>query len=156
MGVYYHYANHTKKERFAADSLGGSPKLRALGYTLASRAFHLLLASPHGRWLGDNISILGDDIEKDWDIILKEYTDIQADVILMLIQKDGTGEICSIIREDENLFMQMCYLVITGQTKHFRRDIEPCLGAEYQKRYGQLCKETQLFYPKDLTFFTIE
>jgi len=156
MGIYYHYVNHSKKEWFATDSLGGSPRLRSLGYTPASRAFHLLLASPHGRWLGDSIAILGDDSEGDWDLIQEEYTDIQADVILMLIQKDGTDEICSNLQEKNNLFMQLCYLVITGQAKHFTRDIEPCLGAEYLKRYGRLCKETPYFSPKDLTFFKIE
>ena len=115
MGVYDHYVNLSRKERFPVDSLGGGIKRGALGRTLAARALHLMLDNGGGRWAGDKIAIMGDDVTPDWDRITQEFVDIEADAILTVFRADGFEEIREIASRDDAFLMQLCHMVISRQ-----------------------------------------
>lgn len=164
MGIYYHYANLTKRERFAVDSLGGGVKFSALGRTLAARAFHLLVVSlgqPRqseqpvpmgpGHWAADSIAIVGDDLLLDWEGFKSEFADIEANAIVLVFNSDGFNEIGQAAAEDDSFFMQLCYLVSTRQAIRLEPYMRERFGANYLQRYKELCREVAWFTPKDLS-----
>jgi hypothetical protein len=150
MSVYYHYVHLSKKERFAVDSLGGGIKRSSLGRTLAGRAFHLMLENVSGRWAGDNIVIMGDDVIPDWEQITAEFIDIEANAILTVFQADGFDEIRASAAHDNGFFMQLCHMVITGQAIEMEVQLQEMCGGSYQKRYAQLCQKRTWFLPKNV------
>ena len=160
MGVYYHYANFTRRERFGVDAVGGGIKLSNLGYTLASRAFHLFLAGSSGRkedtprhglgrWAGDSVAIVGDDLVPDWEQFKAEFTDIEANAILVVFRADGFEEIGAVAQGDTRLFMQLCHLAVTRQVPELEPHLKQTFGGRYLARYKELCQRGQ-FEPKDL------
>jgi hypothetical protein len=162
MGIYYHYANLTKRERFGVDSLGGGIKFAALGRTLAARAFHLLVMSMEapgqtkavpmgpGHWAADSIAIVGDDLVPDWESFKNEFTDIEADAIVLVFNADGFEEIGAAAAQDDSLFMQLCYLVSTRQAMRLEPHVREQFGANYLQRYKELCRDRAWFVPRDL------
>lgn len=161
MGVYYHYANYTKRERFCIDTIGGGCKLSALGFTPASRAFHLLLheqpkaiaASPHGacgRWSGDSIAIVGDDLTPDWEQFETEFTDIAAHAILLVFETDGFDRIGDAAEEDDCLYMQLCVLIASRQATELERPMQARFGDHFWDRYKRLCEAHVWFTPASL------
>lgn len=161
MGVTYHYANLTKCEWFAADALGGDAKARGLGLNLTARAFDLLLLGGHaqsvsgsvdlGRWSGDRVTLIG-DTDDDWPRYLEEFTDIQADVILLVYAYDGFERIASAAEKDDGLFMELCHLVLTRQALELEPHLRQHFGANFRQRYKDLCGERGWFKPKDVAF----
>lgn len=148
MGSYYYYVNDTKRERFCIDALGGDCRIHAIGRTLASRAFHLLLVRPpsspesanaqfEGRWAGDSISIVADDSTPNFT----ELTDIRANAILSVFRIDGFEEIGNAADAEVSLFMELCHLVVTRQVIDLEPHLKSKFGAQYLSRYKDLCKE---------------
>lgn len=162
MGTYDHYVNLTKHERFAAD-FGGGAKQHALGRTLASRAFHLMLvgapnvgapAQQRGRWSGDAIAIVGDDLRPDWERLQQDFTDIEANAILLVFNVDGFDSIAEAAQRDTALFMELCHLVASRQAMEIDPHMKRVFGGQYLHRYKELCKEKAWFKPKDLAAAT--
>ena len=161
MGIYYYYANATKRECFPIDALGGGLKHNALGFTLASRAFHLLLPGEpghgpgppdrlYGRWAGDSIFIIGDDLVPDWNQFVSEYTNIEADAILLVFKTDGFDGIGEAAEKEDTLYMQLCHLAVTGQAPQLEAELKRRFGTGYLQRYTSLCRVRGSFAPKDL------
>ncbi|HET6250951.1 MAG TPA: hypothetical protein VFE47_24900 [Tepidisphaeraceae bacterium] len=161
MGVYYYYANFTRYERFCIDSLGGGMKRAAIGNTLASRAFHLMLtgepggtvaALPEtaGRWVGDSIAIVGDDHLPDWEQFQQEFTDIEANAILLVFRADGFERLGEAAEKQNSFFMQLCYLVATRQVLDLEPHLKKQFGAHYLRRYKAFCQKDPRFLGKDL------
>lgn len=145
MGVYFHYANYTKRERFHIDALGGGIKRSAVGRTLASRAFHLLLLDEPrrtvkdvGRWKGDSIAIVGDDYLPDWDKFMQEFVDIAANTIVLLYRTDGFQTIAEAAETESRLFMQLCHLVVTRQVLDLERHMKERFGERFLRRYQEI------------------
>jgi hypothetical protein len=97
MGVYYFYVNDTKKQFFCVDPSLQDIKWYAVGRNIGSRALSYLLLNydaqhavfePHpliGSWIGDSISITGDDYDPRFNEIEAEYEDIGQKVFEMVI-----------------------------------------------------------------------
>ena len=163
MGVYFHYANFSKRERFAIDAIGGGINRGAVGRTLAARAFHLLLMGEPapgqhvtpgrpGYWAGDSIAIVGDDHLPDWEQFKVDFTDIDPDVILLVFDFDGFDEIGEAAENYTSHFMQLCYLVATRQALALDQHLRRRFGARYMKRYQDLCRERPYTKSADLAF----
>ena len=162
MGIFYHYANFTKRERFAVCALGGGSKIQVLGRTLAARAFHLLtvdrtrpdrdgyVSMGRGHWARDSIAIVGDDLMPDFEHFQADFIDIAADVILIIFDEDGFEAIGEAATQDDMLFMQLCYLVATRQGLRLEVPMRAKFGGDYLKRYKELCRQNVWFSPKDL------
>ena len=161
MGIYYHYANFTKRERFGVGAVGGSSKGWAFGYTLASRAFHLLLAGQpgtvapsapgtRGSWAGDSIAVVGDDNMPDWEQFQREFADLEANAILLVYRTDGFEPIGEVAESNTFLFMQLCHLVATRQAMELEPHLKQRFGGPFLRRYKELCKEHFWFKPKDV------
>lgn len=162
MSVYYSYANYSKHERFGVDAVGGSGKLGAFGYTLASRAFHLMLVGPPrsagspprgsrlGRWAGDSIAIVSESNVSDWEQFETQFTDIEADAILTIFHADGFEQIGQAAQGDVGLFMELCHLAVTRQAIELDSPIKAAFGVRYLHRYKELCNEYPWFRGKDL------
>ena len=146
MGIYYYYVNLSKSEMFAVDALGGGVRRSALGRTLAARAFHLMLTSEGGRWAGDSVAIIGDDIAPDWQRIASEFANIQANAILTVFNSDGFEELAERATTDSRLMLQLCYLVSTGQAPELERDLNQICDDNYRKRYAALSKQHPHFH----------
>ena len=160
MGAYFHYVNHTKKEFFAIDTLGGGSKFSDIGYSLTARAFSLLVIKPipdftwfnHricGRWYGNNVALEPDDSNPDWEKIMA-YADISADVAVMLYEIDGFQPLADVAKHDDNLFLQLVYLVVTQQAPDLERELVLHFGVSYQTRYNELSAKSWQ-QPKNLT-----
>ena len=150
MGVYYYYANHTKREMFPVDCFGGPIKHNGIGRGLGARAFALMLQENHGRWVNDKVVVLGDDHREDWIEIRDSYTNISANAILTVADAGGLEEVLEFAEADERLFMQLCHLIITDQTPNWQSQFEERFGAGYQSRYQKLCLQRQEWIPCDL------
>lgn len=150
MGAYYHYVNFSKKERFSVDSLGGGSKLGAIGYTLGSRAFHLMLVEMTGRWAGDKIAILGDDHSPIWDEVYSDFIEIDANVIMTVFMEDGFDELKEYALEDTDFLMQLCYMADSKQALELESDLQSICSGSYKERYAELCKVNYKFRPLDI------
>jgi hypothetical protein len=163
MGTTYHYTNLTKREWFSVSALGGNPKLSGLGRNLTARAFDLLLVGNKnsqpvsdpvqlGRWAGDTIVIIGDS-DDNWLQYNKEFADIEADVILLLLINacDGFKSIAAAAENDDGLFMQLCHLVVTRQALQLEPHMKEHFGKDFRERYKRLCNQRQWFHPKDVS-----
>jgi hypothetical protein len=160
MGITYHYANLTKREWFPIDALGGGSKLNGLGRTLTARAFELLLVKcsvpsmPNdpvrvGRWAGDAIAVIGDE-DDNWLQYGNEFTDLTADVILLLVSEDGFERIGSVAEEDSSLFLQLSYLAGTHQAPVLEPHMKQRFGRRYWRQYQDMCQHQISFKPKDV------
>ena len=152
MGTTYHYANLTKREWFSTDALGGNPKLSGLGLNLTARAFDLLLVqgfapvaieSPVrlGRWAGDSISIIG-DTDDNWLQYYEEFADLTADIILLIIARDGFDRIGDAAEKDSGLFVQLCHLLATRQAPTLEPLMKQRFTTQLWQRYKELCHGT--------------
>jgi hypothetical protein len=161
LGTTYHYANLTRREWFSADALGGSAKFSGLGLNLTARGFDLLLvhgfapALPYspvgvGRWAGDAVAIIG-DTDDSWLKYYNEFTDLTADVILLVILRDGFDRVGSAAEEDSSLFVQLCHLLATRQALSLEQPMRQRFGTQLWQRYKELCCTTS-FKPKDLAW----
>ena len=95
MGQYFLAVNTTKKEYLHPHKFGSGLKFREFTYdsmSLLTGMAHLLAQSSDGvawdsteitgRWIGDNVLIVGDyDVSKLFDIEYDRYTDISDKVI---------------------------------------------------------------------------
>jgi hypothetical protein len=159
MATTYHYANLTKREWFSTDALGGSAKFKGLGLNLTARAFDLLLVCipgetvPEapvsiGRWVGDSIAIVGDS-DDNWLNYFAEFADLSADVILLIVSRDGFERVGDAAAEDDSLFVQLCHLVVTRQSLVLEPHMRKRFGFGFYQRYKDLCQGTS-FNPRDL------
>lgn len=158
MGTYFHYVNFTRRERFRISALGGGDKFSAVGRTLAARAFEVMLtrrgpSDPRDSydaccgWGGDQVAVVGDDREPDWEAIRTNYVDIGANVILLLIEVDGFERVAEAAGQDINLFMQLCHLATTGQSELLEKELARHFGKDFRRKYKQLCEERVWFEP---------
>ncbi len=160
MGTTYHYANFSKREWFSTDALGGNPKLGGLGLNLTARGFDLLLVrgfSPTvpndpvrvGRWSGDAVAIVG-DTDDDWLQYYEGFTDLTADIILLVVSCDGFELVGDAAAEDTGLFMQLCHLVVTRQALQLEAHMQQRFGTGFYSQYQQKCRDRSWFKPKDI------
>ncbi len=158
MGTTYHYASLTKREWFSTNALGGNSKLGGLGLNLTARGFELLLvrgsAPPNspvrvGRWSGDAIAIIG-DTDTDWLRYNDEFTDLTADIILLVLSHDGFERIGDEAADDSSLFMQLCHLVVTRQAPALEAHMRKKFGIPFLSRYQDLCADRSWFKPRDI------
>ena len=161
MGTYFHYVNFTKRERFRISALGGGDKLSNVGLNLAARAFELMLTRRPaeefkklpdlcGRWAGDEVAVVGDDWDSGWDAIQKDYVDIGANVLLMLMEFDGFEPVGEAAERDASLFMQLCHLATTAQSGALEKEMEKHFGGDFRRTYKQMCRERSWFAPLDV------
>jgi hypothetical protein len=165
MGVDYSYVNFTKRERLEVDALGGGSGHRALGRTLASRAFQLLLigmpggeppapGQMKGRWAGDSVAIVGDTEWPDWEQFKVGFADLEANAILMVFRADGFEELGGAAEASTPFFMELCHLVATRQALELERDLKKRFGDRFLHRYKELCAERNWHTPKDMVSLT--
>ena len=159
MGTYFHYVNFTRRERFSISALGGGDKFSAVGRTLAARAFEVMLTMRGSanlpdsyeparcRWGGDEVAVVGDDSDPDWEAIRTGFVDIGANVILMLMEVDGFEPVREAAERDASLFMQLCHLATTGQSRPLEGELERHFGEDFRRKYKQLCEERVWFEP---------
>ena len=150
MGVYYYYVNHSKRELFPVDCFGGPVKRNGIGRGLGARAFALMLVEQYGRWVNDEVVVLGDDNRDDWLELRHEYTDITANATLTVADAGGIDEVLDCAESDDSVFMQLCHLITTGQTPEFNDPFVKRFGAGFAKKYQTLCKERTHWLPSDL------
>ena len=161
MGTYFYYVNFTRRERFSISALGGGDKLSSIGRNLAARAFELMvtrrgtgllgeLPALCGRWAGDEVAVVGDDWDEDWDAIRESHVDIGANVILLLMEFDGFEPLREAAEQDSFLFMQLCHLATTGQSKPLEKEMEHHFGVDFRRRYKQMCQERVWFQPLNI------
>jgi len=160
MGVYYHYFNFTKRERFCIDALGGGVKSAAIGRTLAARAFDLMLVGlPHdrshafnGRWAFDSVALVGDDAlpTEQWEQLRDEFADVTADAITTLFKSDGFEELGTAAERNDPLFLQLCHLVATRQLPALEPQMSWRFGDGFLKRYKELMLKHPSFVAVDL------
>lgn len=158
MGVYCYYVNFTKRERFPIDALGGGIKERCIGNTLAAKAFHwMLVGEPglgpapekFGRWSGDAVAIIRDEHITDWWQFKDDFKDIEADVILMFADR-SFEEMCAACDDREELYAQLCHLILTGQAPQLEARMLRKFGKGYLQRYTDYCNCNPSYRPKDL------
>ena len=159
MGVTYHYANLTKREWFDVAALGGNSKFAGVGYSLTTRAFDLLLvktgrtSNPKvvecGRWCGDSIAIIGDTDER-WEEYYLEFSDLSADVILLVFSNGGFQQIGEAAADDIQLFRQICHLVVTRQAMELEPLLKQFFGTDWTHRYQKSCDGDNHFTYHDL------
>jgi hypothetical protein len=160
MGTTFHYANLTKREWFSAGAFGENDKLSGLGRSLSSRVFNLLLVGGGDRtrggrvvelgyWAGDSVVLVGDEGE-DWCRYRDEFVDLDADVILLVHSIDGFADIAVAAETSDTLFVQLCHLVVTRQAVRLEPDLKQRFGADFLRRYKQLCEGMKWFEPKKL------
>ncbi len=97
MGVYYHYVNDSKQQRFCIDPAEIDVKQYALGRNLGSRVLSFLLLEnryestgiePHpliGSWIGDHIYVTGDDYGMNFETIRNTYANIAQQVFELIV-----------------------------------------------------------------------
>lgn len=145
MGAYFHYVNETARERFSIGALGDGVKRSSIGFTLAARAFELMLIPPEvdpsdrgllGAWYGDRVAVASDQAES-WDAFDK-FEDIGANVLVMLFETDGFDDIADAARRNNDLFVQLGHLAETRQhegiASAFRDEFGPESHALYAER----------------------
>ncbi len=102
-----------------------------------------------GRWAGDAVAIIG-DTDDNWLQYNDEFVDLTADVILLVISRDGFDRVGSTAEEDSSLFMQMCHLVVTHQAPDLEKHMRERFGTRFWQRYKDLCRDAACFHPKDI------
>ena len=158
MGANYSYYNLTKRERFSCDALGGNSRRPGCGRDLTSRAFHLLLIDTTRfpktigveleQWSGDSICLLT-DTDVDWTRYEQEFADISADLILLVLRRDGYETIGEAAEVDDHLFMQICHLAVTKQAPELEPHLKEQFGTNWRQRYKDKCANGY-FKPLDL------
>ena len=150
MGIYYYYVNHTKQELFPVDCFGGPIKRNGIGRGLGARAFALMLNEDNGRWVTDDVAVVGDDHRDDWLEIRENYTDITANAILLVVAEGGIDEVLDEAKSDDHVFMQLCHMITTGQTPELRDRFVDRFGTNFSSKYQSLCKEWSHWIPSDV------
>jgi len=117
MGQYFLVVNTTKQEYLYPYKFGSGLKFREIAYdsmSVLTGMAHLLAQSSHGvafdsseitgRWIGDNVLIVGDYDRSNLCTIAQEtYTDISDEVIEhMCFDPDVYTHLKQIIRWDDN------------------------------------------------------
>ena len=158
MGANYSYFNLTKRQRFSCDALGGNSRRPGCGRDLTSRAFHLLLIDTARylktnemelkQWHGDSICLLT-DTDDDWTRYEQEFADITADLILLVLHRDGYETISEAAEIDNRLFMQICHLAVTKQAPELEPHLKEQFGSNWRQRYKDKCVNAH-FRPIDL------
>jgi hypothetical protein len=147
MGEYFYYANHDKKLKFQIGLDVENCKFSGIGSVLGTRAFCLLLTeSQHyqqiysntliGSWIGDQVSCIGD--ETQWHHGESNYTNINANIIVMLYQIDGTEQLIEAASKYDNFFVQIAYLIFTKQFSDILPKFEQNFGKEWAKKYKNI------------------
>ena len=161
MGAYYCYVNWDRKEYFSIGTGNLNNKYSGLGYTPAARAFGLLLVNPilrsrysepllrhsiAGRWYRDQVTVEADEFgEWWWDHRQQEFTDVSADVLVMLCVWDK-GYIKSLLDENESFWLEVTYLVVNMLLpEEIKAEIEPLLGPDYAGRYKRMAASDRYF-----------
>lgn len=85
MGTTYDYWNQDKRQYFSCGLGIENDKRSGIGRGSSARALGLLLRYD---WAGDRIAVIGDDQSTEWR---DGAIDISVDLMLMLLDIDGTG-----------------------------------------------------------------
>lgn len=132
MSLSYYFVNHTRKEWFPVDALGGSRSWRALGISYASRAFESMLMRPSGRWAGQVIAISYDtDEEMGYEQLTASYANISANAIVTVFKADGMEHLAEVARGDDQLYLHLCYLVTSRQCLELDGPMKAAFGNHY-------------------------
>lgn len=85
MGTTYDYWNQDKRQYFNCGLRLQNDKRSGIGRGAGARALGLLLRHD---WAGDRIAVMADDRSPEWR---DGASDISVDLIVMLVEVDGTG-----------------------------------------------------------------
>ncbi len=166
MGEYYEYVNIDRRERFSVGLYADGIKRFALGRTLGSRAFHLLLlgttedtrgAERVGSWMGDRVGVIGDhvnqpeafEIESAFDdsserplseLVHERCRDLASAALVMLIRHDGAGQYAERARESDHLFVALAEIVQRYQQSDIRYLLDTHFD-EWRARHSRLVQE---------------
>jgi hypothetical protein len=157
MGVYYHYVNFTKRHHFSIGAIGGGVKFSTIGYGATARAFELLITRPwlesndsarklHGSWEGDHLAIVGDTDSDFENVILPEFANITANVILMSIAVDGFQAMAAMAEKDQHLFLQLCHLLETNYFPYLLSEMEKPFGKDFWKEKKRILESRDYSY----------
>ena len=158
MGEYYHYVNFSKKLSASISAIDGGDKKYDIGRSLTARAFALLLSRISygyadrfhwmvGSWEKDHVAVVG-DYDADYEMIDEKFTSFDANLFMLLIDVDGFEEIAEIVKEDDNLFLQVCYLIETNQAPELLPEMKEHFGEDFWNRRKQI--RSFSFRPVDL------
>ena len=143
MGPYFYFVSHTRREYFSIDALGGGVKFTAIGRTLASRAFELMLSTCiKGRWAGDSVALISDS-DTEFVEIREKYADVSANAILEVFSHDGLHDLGPAADQENHLFVQLCYLAATNQAPRLSEALKEHFGPDYLRRYKAACENSQ-------------
>lgn len=109
-----------------------------------------MLEEEKGRWVGDNVAVIGDDDRDDWLKVREDYADITANAILLVVAEGDCDEVLSQAESNKHVFMQLCHMVMTGQAPTFQEQFIARFGVNFAKRYKEFCKERSHWVPSDL------
>ncbi len=147
MSEYFHYINHSKKQRFSIGEFGNSDKFSGIGYGLSARAFALLLTESNdhdikmkdtlfGSWIGDEIQCIGDhgNIQDKYF----GYDEIIFEIVTMLISAGDLEEIIEASKLDNGLFSKLCEYVFMSNDNVLENYICKAHGLTWKKKYKEL------------------
>jgi hypothetical protein len=104
-----------------------------------------------GRWAYDSIALVG-DTDDNWLRYNEEFADIEADVILLVYAYDGFEDIASAAEAHEDVFVQLCHMVVTRQALELEPHMKQKFGTNFRQRYKDYCRQHPRFKPKDVAF----
>jgi len=103
-----------------------------------------------GRWCGDSIAIVEQEYPLDWEQFKSEYVDIAANAILTVYHEDGFDQIGKQAEQDQNLFLELCHLVVSSQAIELEPHMMKWFGKRYLGLYDRSLKTHPNFEPKNI------
>jgi len=122
LGVDYLYVNHSKKQYFDIGLFGESCRFHSAGFNFGSRALSLLI-SEKGGWNNDSIEMINDTTDKSLHIS-SEYTEINVELELLLLDIDGTENFNKFYNESEFDFTTFSHLCLYAMILRIPEAIE--------------------------------
>ncbi|MBU3914579.1 hypothetical protein KKA14_03510 [bacterium] len=110
MGIDYIYVNHSKKQYFDIGLFGESCRSRCAGFGFGSRALSLLI-SDQGSWNCDSIEMV-DDVSDKSLLISSNYTKINIEAELLILDVDGIENFKNLYEESEFDFSTFSHLCL--------------------------------------------
>ncbi len=150
MSEYFHYINHTKEQRFCIGDLGGAIGFNAIGHNLGARGFCLLLTESNdkakkyentllGYWVGDLVQCIGDHGNLQEKYL--DYQEIAGDVIVLLLDIDGSNSIVEISKNNEDFFLRLCHIAIAKNNKSLINALDKGYERKWRKRYSEISSD---------------
>ncbi|MEL6441338.1 MAG: hypothetical protein AAFQ80_19050 [Cyanobacteria bacterium J06621_8] len=149
MGEYFYYINRDKRQLFDIGLNAYNIKFSGIGWSsIATRAFCLLLTQlSHdrysntlvGSWIADHVIISGDYSE--WYSEFDSYQNITGNIIQMLYQIDGAEILIEAADKNDELFLQISYLIFTNQLTAIKSEFDHRFGDKWSQKYKHLAEQ---------------